>query len=171
VVIAAIVILGVMAFGLTIAKTVAYTAAETHLLAAVAAERIPQLVNLSLALDRIFGPSIAAPIGLAAAVLVFVVSRRWTSVLHFVLLVAGTWLGSEVVKLVVHRPRPTARLADTLVLLALVTAGTRVYLGVHYPTDALASLIYSAAAFVAVETLWRRFSPRVFPGRRRAHLA
>jgi len=107
---------------------------------------------------------------------------------------------------IVHRPRPAARLADTLVpnpdpdsypsghvcfavglglaffvlairsrvrviilvlaiLLALVTAGTRIYLGIHYPTDALASLVFGVAAFIGIETIWRRYSAGIFRSR------
>jgi undecaprenyl-diphosphatase len=124
-------------------------------------------------------------------------------VLHFALLVLGTWLSSEVIKVLVHRPRPTFKLADTLVpnpdpdsypsghvcfavglglallvlvirsrlrvivavlaiLLALITAGSRVYLGIHYPTDAIASLVFAVAAFIGIETVWRRWSGGIF---------
>jgi membrane-associated phospholipid phosphatase len=194
-------VLAVLAFGLAVAKSSSYTAWETQLLAHLAASRVQPLVDVSLALDRIFSPPFAAIIGLVAAAVVYLVTRKWGTVIHFVLLVAGTWLGSEVVKVIVHRPRPTARLADTLVpnpdpdsypsghvcfavalgfaifvliarsrlrviigvlavILALVTAASRVYLGVHYPTDAVASLVYSAAAFIGIEAIWRRFGPR-----------
>ncbi len=197
---AVVVVIAVIVFGLVVARSSSYTDWETQQLAHVASSRVPFLVNVSLALDRVFSPPFAAVIGLVAAAVVFLVTRTWATVIHFVLLVAGTWLGSEVVKLIVHRPRPTARLADTLVpnpdpdsypsghvcfavglgfaifmliarsrlravvgvlavLLALVTAATRVYLGVHYPTDAVASLVYSVAAFVGIEMLWRRFGP------------
>ena len=201
---AIVIVLAVIVFGLFVAKSASYTSGETGLLTHLAASRVPSLVNLSLALDRIFSPLFAALIGLVAAIVVFVITRKWATVIHFVLLVAGTWLGSEVVKLIVHRPRPTPRLADVLVpnpdpdsypsghvcfavglgfaifvliarsrlrvivgvlavLLALVTAASRVYLGVHYPTDAVASLVYSAAAFVGIEVLWRRFGPSPRP--------
>lgn len=203
-----VVILAVIIFGLIVAKGASYTADETYYLRSVAGSRSTLLVDISLAVDRIFSPSFAALIGVIAAVVVFVVSRKLTTVIHFGLLVAGTWLGSEVVKVIVHRPRPAARLADTLVpnpdpdsypsghvcfalalgfaifvivarsrlraviavlavILAVGTAATRVYLGVHYPTDAIASLVYSAAAFLAIELVWRQFSPQVFRDRRR----
>lgn len=199
---AVIVVVGVIVFGITVAKSSSFTAWETHQLASIAGARVPSLVDLSLALDRIFSPTYAALIGLIATVVVFLVSRRWGTAVHFVLLVAGTWLGSEVVKLIVHRPRPAARLADSLVpnpdqdsypsghvcfavglgcaifviaarsraraiiavlaiLVAIVTAASRVYLGVHYPADAVVSLVYSAAAFIGIETLWRRFSDQL----------
>jgi undecaprenyl-diphosphatase len=41
----------------------------------------------------------------------------------------------------------------------LVTAFSRVYLGVHNPTDVLASLVYATAAVLLVLALLRRFAP------------
>jgi undecaprenyl-diphosphatase len=202
-IIAIVVVIAVIGFGIAVAKGQSYTAAETNLLAQVAASRVAWMVNLSLALNWLFSPPIAAIVGVLSAAIVLLATRRWVAVLHFVLLVAGTWLGSEVVKLIVHRPRPTAALADTLVpnpdpdsypsghvcfavalgfgfvilatrsavrvilviaaiALSLVTAATRVYLGIHFPTDAIASLVYSAAAFVGIEALWRRYAGMIF---------
>jgi undecaprenyl-diphosphatase len=211
-----LIILGVIAFGF-IARGSGYTTGETHLVRVIAGSRIASLVDVSLAFNWLFSPPIAAVVGVLCTLGVYLASRKWLTVLHFVLLVMGTWLGSEVVKLIVHRPRPVAVLADTLVpnpdpdsypsghvcfafalgfaflviaarsrarvviavgavLLALVTAATRVYLGVHFPTDVVASLIYSAAAFVAIEVLWRRYSVAIFrterpatPARRRSY--
>jgi undecaprenyl-diphosphatase len=211
-----LVILGVIAFGF-IARSSAYTAGETHLVRDIADSRIASLVGVALAFNWLFSPPIAAVVGVICTLGVYLVSRKWLTVLHFVLLVMGTWLGSEVVKLIVHRPRPVATLADTLVpnpdpdsypsghvcfalalgfafvviaarsrarvviaagavLLSLVTAATRVYLGVHFPTDVVASLIYSAAAFIAIEILWQRYSVAIFrterpaaPARRQSH--
>lgn len=203
---AALVAVVVIAYGLVIAKGVAYTAAETRFLASVASVRSGPLVDVSLAMNWLFSPPIALIIGIIAAVVVLVLTRRWTDTIHFVLLVVVTWLSSEVVKLIVHRPRPNGTVADTLVpnpdvdsypsghvcfavglgfavlilvansrlrtlvailavLLALVTAATRVYLGIHFLTDSVASLVFAAAAFVAMEALWRRFAARVFRAR------
>jgi membrane-associated phospholipid phosphatase len=203
VVIVILVVILVIVAGIALTHSTSITAAETNLLAQVAASRIGALVSVSLAVNWVFSPPIAVVVGVIAAGGVFAVSRSWVTVLHFVLLVLGTWLSSEVVKVIVHRPRPTARLADTLVpnpdpdsypsghvcfavglglaffvlairsrvrvliavlaiLLALVTAGTRIYLGIHYPTDALASLVFGVAAFVGIETLWRRYAGGIF---------
>jgi undecaprenyl-diphosphatase len=203
VVIVVVVVILVIVAGIALTHSSAETAAETNLLAQVAASRIGALVSVSLALNWLFSPPIALIVGVIATAGVFAVTRSWVTVLHFVLLVLGTWLSSEVVKLVVHRPRPTARLADTLVpnpdpdsypsghvcfavglglaffvlairsrirvivavlaiLLALITAGTRVYLGIHYPTDALASLVFGVAAFVGIEAIWRRYAGGIF---------
>jgi membrane-associated phospholipid phosphatase len=203
IVICVVVVILVIVAGIALTHSTSDTTAETHLLASIAASRIASFVSISLAVDWLFSPPIALIVGVVAAAAVFVVWRSWVTVLHFALLVLGTWLGSEVVKYIVHRPRPTAKLADTLVpnpdpdsypsghvcfavglglaffvlairsrvrvivavlaiLLALITAGTRVYLGIHYPSDAFASLVFGVAAFVGIETLWRRYAAGIF---------
>jgi membrane-associated phospholipid phosphatase len=198
-----VVVILVIVGGIALAHSKSETAAETHLLASVAASRIAALVSVSLGLNWIFSPPIAVIVGVIATAGVFAVTRSWVTVLHFVLLVLGTWLSSEVVKVIVHRPRPAAKFADTLVpnpdpdsypsghvcfavgiglaflilairsrvrvviavlaiLLILVTAASRLYLGIHYPTDVLASLVFGIAAFVGIETVWRRWSGGIF---------
>jgi membrane-associated phospholipid phosphatase len=203
VILVVVVVLLVLVAGIALTHSSGITSAETDLLAQVAASRVGWLVSVSLALNWVFSPPIALIVGVIATASVFAVTRSWISVLHFALLVLGTWLSSEVIKVLVHRPRPTARLADTLVpnpdpdsypsghvcfavglglalfvlvirtrvrvlvavlaiLLAVVTAGSRIYLGIHYPTDALASLVFGVAAFVGIETLWRRYAGGIF---------
>ena len=197
-VICLVVALLVLLVGIVLTKSSSDTTAETHLLASIAASRAAALVSISLGLDWLFSPPIAIVIGLVTAAIIFVVTRRWLTVVHFAVLVLGTWLSSEVIKLIVHRPRPHGHVADTLVpnpdpdsypsghvcfavglgfaililvmdsrartivavlaiLLAAVTSFSRIYLAIHYPTDIVASLVFAAAAFVAVEALWRRF--------------
>jgi membrane-associated phospholipid phosphatase len=203
VVLVIIVVILVIVGGIALTHSRSETTAETHLLSTIAGSRVAALVSLSLGIDLIFSPIYALIIGVLAAVGVFLVTRRWVTVLHFALLVLGTWLSSEVVKYIVHRPRPAARLADTLVpnpdpdsypsghvcfavgiglaflvltirsrvrvvvavlaiLLILITAGSRLYLGIHYPTDVVASLVFGVAAFVGIETVWRRWSGGIF---------
>jgi undecaprenyl-diphosphatase len=203
VVVVIVVVILVIVGGIALTHSRSETIAETHLLSTIAGSRVAALVSLSLGIDLIFSPIYALIIGVLAAAGVFLVTRRWVTVLHFALLVLGTWLSSEVVKYIVHRPRPAARLADTLVpnpdpdsypsghvcfavgiglaflvltirsrvrvvvavlaiLVILVTAGSRLYLGIHYPTDVLASLVFGVAAFVGIETVWRRWSGGIF---------
>lgn len=54
-----------------------------------------------------------------------------------------------------HRARRVAIVAAVVV--GLVVAGSRVYLGVHYPTDVIGSLVYSTAAVALANALWIRF--------------
>lgn len=45
------------------------------------------------------------------------------------------------------------------IVIPLLTAFSRVYLGVHNPSDVLASLVYATAAVLLVRALLRRFAP------------
>jgi membrane-associated phospholipid phosphatase len=194
-----VVALIVLVAGILLTKSTSERTAETHLLATIAQSRVSFLVSLSLGLDWLFSPPIALVIGVVSALIVFLVARRWLTVLHFAVLVLGTWLSSEVIKVIVHRPRPQGNVADTLVpnpdpdsypsghvcfavglgfgilvlvlhtrvralvavlaiVLVLVTSFSRIYLAIHFPTDIVASLVFAAAAFIAIETLWRRIA-------------
>jgi membrane-associated phospholipid phosphatase len=203
VVLVLVVVVLIIVAGLALAHSKSETTAETHLLASIAASRVAGLVSVSLGIDWLFSPTIALIVGVVAVGGVFLVTRSWVTVLHFALLVLGTWLSSEVVKVIVHRPRPAAKFADTLVpnpdpdsypsghvcfavglglaflvlairtrarvivavlaiLLILVTSASRLYLGIHYPTDVLASVVFGVAAFIGIETVWRRWSGGIF---------
>jgi membrane-associated phospholipid phosphatase len=188
----------VLVVGILVTKSASYTAAETRVLGSIAASRVPTIVSISLGFNWFFSPPIAVITSVVTAGIVFAITRRWVTVLHFGALVLGTWLSSEVIKVIVHRPRPAGHIADVLVpnpdpdsypsghvcfavgftfaililvwntrakwivvvlavLLSLATAVSRIYLGIHYPTDVVASLVFAAAAFIAIEALWRRF--------------
>jgi undecaprenyl-diphosphatase len=45
--------------------------------------------------------------------------------------------------------------------LALIVAWSRLYIGVHYPTDVAASFLAASAAVVLIAGLWNRVLPRV----------
>ncbi|OOP60980.1 hypothetical protein BMF89_15080 [Arthrobacter sp. SRS-W-1-2016] len=52
--------------------------------------------------------------------------------------------------------------------LAVVVAWSRVYIGVHYPSDVVASFLATSAAVIVLAGLWNLYAPRVlerFPGR------
>ncbi|MDN4643103.1 phosphatase PAP2 family protein [Arthrobacter sp. PsM3] len=51
--------------------------------------------------------------------------------------------------------------AAAAVLVALVVAWSRLYIGVHYPTDVAASFLAASAAVLLVAGLWNRFAPRI----------
>lgn len=44
---------------------------------------------------------------------------------------------------------------------ALIVAWSRLYIGVHYPTDVAASFVATTAAVVLLAGLWNRFAPRL----------
>ena len=46
-------------------------------------------------------------------------------------------------------------------VMALVVAWSRLYIGVHYPTDVAASFLAASAAVVLLAGLWNRFAPRI----------
>ncbi|MCX6500665.1 MAG: phosphatase PAP2 family protein [Arthrobacter sp.] len=45
--------------------------------------------------------------------------------------------------------------------MALIVAWSRIYVGVHYPTDVAASFLAATAAVVLLTGLWNRFAPRI----------
>jgi undecaprenyl-diphosphatase len=47
------------------------------------------------------------------------------------------------------------------VVLAFVVAWSRLYIGVHYPTDVAASFLAAGAALVLLTGLWNRFAARI----------
>jgi undecaprenyl-diphosphatase len=46
-------------------------------------------------------------------------------------------------------------------LMAVVVAWSRLYIGVHYPTDVAASFLAASAAAVLLAGLWNRYTPRL----------
>jgi membrane-associated phospholipid phosphatase len=46
-------------------------------------------------------------------------------------------------------------------VMAVMVAWSRVYIGVHYPTDVVASFLAGSAAVVLFTGLWNRFAPRI----------
>jgi membrane-associated phospholipid phosphatase len=56
--------------------------------------------------------------------------------------------------------RWSRHVAGTGVAVALIVAWSRLYVGVHYPTDVAASFLAAGAAVVLLTGLWNRFAPR-----------
>jgi membrane-associated phospholipid phosphatase len=193
---AALVLVVVVAAGFALVSASGWTAREMGFLRSVSLLHNPALDSSALAINRLFGPPMASLIILLGAITVAGVTRRLDRAAYFFVMVAVPWLGNEVVKMIVHRPRPDIpSLAHPLIfepgglgypsghttfatclmigvllvtrgsrwrpflvaagaVVSLATAASRVYLGVHYPTDVTASIVYSIAAVAAVNALW-----------------
>ena len=191
----ALVVALVVVVGILVTASAHWTAAEQAFVLAVNAAHAPVADGVALAINLVFSPPFAAAIVVLGFVGFLVARKGLIRALEFGTMVGGAWLGSEVVKLLVHRPRPdhsllqhpliiettnsypsghtafVASLALSLivmargwrwrplviaggVLLTLLTAASRVYLGVHYPTDVIASMVYSSAAVAAISLVW-----------------
>lgn len=195
-----IVILLVVLGGLAVVASPAITAWDLGVIRAVEGARTPFLDAVALADDVLFSPVAAlAIVGLISAA-TWIRRRKLGPALAFAALALLPWLGSTVVKEVVHRPRPLAAqlphhvLTDTgfsfpsghtsfavavalallivfgqdrlrrpllafAIVAPLVTAYSRVLLGVHNPTDVLASLVYATAAVLLVLGVLRLIAP------------
>ncbi|MHC6219562.1 phosphatase PAP2 family protein [Arthrobacter sp. MMS24-S77] len=46
-------------------------------------------------------------------------------------------------------------------VLAVVVAWSRIYIGVHYPSDVVASFLATSAAVIVLAGLWNRYAPRI----------
>lgn len=46
-------------------------------------------------------------------------------------------------------------------VLAVVVAWSRIYIGVHYPSDVVASFLATTAAVIVLAGLWNRYAPRI----------
>lgn len=199
-------LLAVVVFGAALAKTKAVTAADLGMDAALSRVHVTPVTDLALAIYKLFSPPFAIALTVVVALIIWAVSRNWRSAFTFSVVVAVSWLSSDVVKILVARPRPsasalanpflptppdpsfpsghvvfaasiaisfmflarqTARLILVVVigvLAALLTGFAVVYLGVHYPTDVLASFVWAAGACPLVLTVWNRFViPRLGP--------
>jgi membrane-associated phospholipid phosphatase len=60
-----------------------------------------------------------------------------------------------------RRTRWAKATAGAAAVMALVVAWSRLYIGVHYPTDVAASFLAASAAVILLAGLWNRFAPRM----------
>jgi membrane-associated phospholipid phosphatase len=198
----------VIATGFALAAATGMTAVEMDFLRTVSTLHTPLLDWLALGINSVFGPRIAMVLVLLGAIAVAGATRHLSSAAYFVAVVTVPWLSNEVVKNIVHRPRPDipslahplvfepggfgypsghTTFATCLVLgvvlaarcgrgrpalvvaavsVSLATAASRVYLGVHYPTDVIASIVYSVAGVAVVHSVWTLLVVPHWSGRR-----
>lgn len=192
-------LLVVVAVGFWLRFTPAATAFDVSILRQIRLQHSPSQTTIAVAIAWLFGPPIAAAITALIIAALYLFSRpRLVVAAKFAFLVGGTWLGSELVKLIVQRPRPGAIGASQIietplsftypsghtafaaslglavvilvwasrwrplaialtVVLVLLTGYSRMYLGVHYLTDVIASMIYSVAAITLLNVLFVRY--------------
>lgn len=190
----AVIVLVIVA-GLAIRATSGVTAVDLRVLNALAALQNPALTAAAFGIDWLFSPPIATVIVVLTGAGVWFVTRRMRAVVVFLGVALLPWFGSEVIKMIVRRPRPdptalthpllatppsfsfpsghtcfalalclalltvawSTRARPFLIVAAVVipvlTGFTRMYLGVHYLTDVVASLAYAAAAATVVVLL------------------
>ena len=156
----------------------------------------------------VFGPLPAIILTALATAIIWAVSRQLKVGLAFAGVVAATWIPSDLVKLLVHRPRPDVHLMShpfspvqvdpsfpsghtvfiTAFVIALVyvlrdtrwvwvaaIAGGVLVVGVglclaidavHYPTDVVASILWSLAVAPAARLIWVDWLMPLIPGLR-----
>lgn len=171
----------VVVAGLTLRSVPALTAADFAVDASLSHDHTPPLTVIALFVNVVFSP--AAGVMMIAAICLFLllVRRSPLNAVATGLVATGSWVSSELFKLVVARHRPdatalfdpltpepgtdsfpsghTALAAALVIALCLLARGTRwqwpilvlgaavavtvalsrIYLGVHYPTDVVAS--------------------------------
>ena len=160
---------------------------------------VPALDAITLTIRAVLEPLPGLLIVAVVSIGVFLKTRDRIVSLTFVLVVAGGWLSSELIKIVVQRERPdyhllahplsteanaasfpsghvclvTALVLGFVLLLrgraaqksaiaaggviVVVVALSRLYVGEHYPTDVLASVIYTSTAMLLFLAVWNRW--------------
>jgi membrane-associated phospholipid phosphatase len=206
IVLGVVAVLIVAGFGFVLAKGATVTGWDLAWDQYLSSIHIPALVAVGHAIYLIFSPVEAIALVVVLTLIVLLVTRKWRSALTFALTIGVTWLSSDIVKILVNRPRPLASAlrdpflptptdpsfpsghavfataiaitfiflvrgtgAKTLtwilaILLVLVVCGALVYIGVHYPSDVIGSIIWSigvAPAFLAIWDNW--IVPRTYP--------
>jgi membrane-associated phospholipid phosphatase len=198
-----VVVLVVVLAGLIIRGSASVTAWDLGIIQALSDAHAAPLDALSLGIDLLFSPPIAAAIVVVSALGVLGVTRRIRPVVDFLALAVVPWLGNDLIKVIVARPRPDmatlshrlvpppasfsypsghAAFAAALCLALLLTVGSgrlrplfltiavvvpvltafsRMYLGVHYLTDVVASLVYVTAAVILINAILNALHARL----------
>ncbi len=192
----AIVIVLVVVGGLAVARAAAWGSQELAVLQWLSAHHTASLSAIALGIAWLFSPPIATSISVLVGLAVFLQTRSPARTLTFWLMVGISFLGNDLIKLVVRRVRPDSSgfanplanehsfsfpsghtsfaaalgiaiiflardhyvrrvIAIAAVSVAVVTvAWSRVYLGVHYPTDVVAAIVYALASSALILALW-----------------
>lgn len=189
----------IVAAGLTMRSVPAFTAADFSVDAALSHHHTPPRTAIALFVNVAFSP--AAGVLMITGIVLFVlfVRRSPVNAVATGAVAAGSWVSSELFKLVVARHRPdstalfdpltpepgtdsfpsghTALAVALVIALFLLARGTRwqwtvlvvgaavattvalsrVYLGVHYPTDVTASFLTSVTGACFITGLWNRY--------------
>ncbi|GAB3122395.1 phosphatase PAP2 family protein [Glaciibacter psychrotolerans] len=194
----------VVGFGLFVAGSSGWSTSELGVDQWLSLRHSPVLDGIALTIAWLFDPAMAGVIVLVSAAVVGIVTRNPGRVLTLLGMIAVAWGGSEVLKRIVHLPRPDATLlahplltehsfsypsghtcfvvalgaaviflvrdhryrpviTAVAILATVLVAVSRVYLGVHYPTDVAASIVYSVAASILALVVWLRYVLPHFP--------
>ena len=86
------------------------TELDIDVLTAVGSHRVTAGIDASLIANAAFSPIWSTVIVVAATVLVALTQRSLVAAVHYVSLVVVPWSATELVKIIVDRPRPTRRL-------------------------------------------------------------
>jgi undecaprenyl-diphosphatase len=204
----AIAVLAVAAFGFLFAKTRPITRLDFGVDQGLSRHHVASLSAIAHGVYTAFSPIEAIALTVVITAIIWIVSRSFRSAITFALTVAVSWLSSDIVKILVDRPRPLASalahpflptpsdpsypsghvvfaasiaiafiilvratavralVAVLGVLLVLVVGSAVLYLGVHYPSDVLGSIVWSIGACALFLTFWNHVViPRTFRGR------
>ena len=190
----------VIAAGFAIQAIPGWTDAELAFLIHVSNFHGPVGNAVALGMSWLFSPLIGSSILIAVAGVMLIVTRSFLMPAQMLILVVLPWLGSDLMKILVHRPRPDlTQLSDALaaeptsfsypsghttfaaafclallitlwttrwrpvfiaiaIVVPLLMAACRVYLGVHYPSDVIAGLLYATAAVGLAGGLFEKYA-------------
>jgi undecaprenyl-diphosphatase len=189
----------IVAAGLAMRSDPAWTAADFSVDATLSHHHTPPRTAIALMVNAVFSPVAGVLIIAGISLFLLLVRRSPVNAVATGLVAAGSWVSSELFKLIVARHRPdstalfdpltpepgtdsfpsghTALAVAIVIALFLLARGTRwqwpvlvigaavavtvalsrVYLGVHYPTDVAASFLTSLTGASFITGLWNKY--------------